>query len=123
MAEKIKDNIIRSFVVIRADNDTNTRRAVKDIVNYAGLHFVDGVREMNPAYADRILVQIMKTPLRAACEHAAVIATNDDGHYAVRRVKDKEFRPPAHLIIVDNWKHNEVFNELMVKPDKFPSFE
>lgn len=110
---------MNAFAVVRADSMPKVKIALCDLVRYAHLTFTDKARMIEPAFADNILVNVMKSPLRTCCEAASIVALEDDAAAAIGRVR--KIHPPAHIIIVSP-KH-EIFEELADSIDILPTVD
>ncbi len=54
--KKQLESNIRSLAVVRAEDMTKVNTALCDLVRYAHLTFADGARELEPVFADVIIV-------------------------------------------------------------------
>src|SRR3972149_5106520 len=88
---------INSLAVVRADDMSKVKTALCDLVRYARLSFADKARRLEPAFADNILIHVMKSPLRSCCEAASIVPLSDEASAAIGRVRKKH--PPAPGII------------------------
>ena len=91
---------MESFAVIRADDQAKLNTAISDLQRHGGLTFSMSPKELSPASADKILVNVMKVPLKKACRAAALVALNDDPGVAIDVLG--RIHPPAHVIIVSS---------------------
>jgi hypothetical protein len=91
---------MESFAVIRADDQAKLNTAISDLQRHGGLTFSTTPRELNPSSADKILVLVMKVPLKKACRAAAIVSLNDDPGVAIDVLG--RIHPPAHVIIVSS---------------------
>ena len=110
---------MNSFAVIRADDIDKVRVALCDLMRYAHLTFDGSARRLEPAFADNILVNIMKSPLRASCEAAAIVPLKDEASAAIGRLR--KIHPPAHIIIVSG--RHEIYYELSNYVHLLPEIE
>ncbi len=110
---------MNSFAVVRADDVNKVRVAMSDLVRYAHLTFDGKVRIIDPAFADNILVHIMRSPLRASCKFACIVALYDDASSAIGKLR--KIHPPAHVIIVSP-KH-DIYRELPNYIDLLPEMD
>jgi hypothetical protein len=110
---------MNSFAVIRADDMDKVRVTLCDLVRYAHLTFDGNVRELEPAFADDILVHIMKSSLRSHCEAACIVPLNEDASAAIGRLR--KIHPPAHVIIVSG--RHDIYYELINCVHLFPEME
>ena len=102
---KIGRDNMNSFAVIRADDFDKVRISLCDLVRYAHLTFADKPRKLEPAFADNILVHVMRSPLRDRCKSACIVLLNEDASAAIGRLL--KTHPPAHVIVVS--PRHEIF--------------
>lgn len=110
---------MNSFAVVRADDIDKVRVALCDLMRYAHLTFDGSARRLEPAFADNILVHIMKSPLRASCGAAAIVPLKDEASAAIGRLM--KIHPPAHVIIVSG--RHEIYYELTNYVHLLPEIE
>lgn len=110
---------MHSFAVVRADDISKVKTAICDLVRYAHLSFADKARILEPAFADNILIHVMKSPLKTCCEAASIVPLNEDASAAIGRIR--KIHPPAHIIIVS--PRHEIFHELANYIDILPEME
>ena len=91
---------MESFAVIRADDPVKLNTAISDLQRHGGLTFSVSPKELTPGMADRILVDVMKVPLKKQCKSAALVALTDDAGVAIDVLG--RIHPPAHVIIVSS---------------------
>ena len=116
---KIGENNMNSFAVIRADDFDKVRVTICDLMRYAHLTFDGKPRRLEPAFADNILVHVMRSPLRAHCEAACIVPLNEDASAAIGRLR--KIHPPSHVIVVS--PRHEIFHELTNYVDLLPEVE
>ncbi len=117
--EKQGEKNINSLAVIRADDISKVKTALCDLVRYARLTFADKARRLEPAFADNILIHVMKSPLRTCCEAASIVPLVDEASAAIGRIR--KIHPPAHVIIVS--PRHEIFHELINYVDILPEID
>ncbi len=117
--KKQGENNINSLAVVRADDMSKVRTALCDLVRYARLTFADKARKLEPAFADNILIHVMKSPLKSCCEAASIVPLNEDASAAIGRLR--KIHPPAHIIIVS--PRHEIFHELVNYVDMLPEID
>lgn len=110
---------IKSLVVVRADDSSKVKTALCDLIRYAHLTFADKARRLEPAFADEILVHVMKSPLRICCEAASIVPLTDEPSAAIGRLR--KIHPPAHVIVVS--PRHEIFHELVNYVDILPEID
>ncbi len=114
-----KQGEINSLAVVRADDTFKVRTALCDLVRYAHLTFTGSARKLEPAFADNILIHVMRSPLRTCCEAASIVPLADEASAAIGRLR--KIHPPAHVIIVS--PRHEIFHELINYVDILPEIE
>jgi len=115
--DKIGSENMNSFAVVRADDMDKVRVALCDLVRYARLTFDGKARRLEPAFADDVLVHIMKSPLKVHCEAACIVSLNEEASAAIGRIR--KCHPPAHIIVVSG-RHDiyyELVNYIHTLPD------
>lgn len=117
--EKTGRENINSLAVIRADDISKVKIALSDLVRYARLTYTDKARRLEPAFADKILIHIMKSPLRTCCEAASIVPLVEEASAAIGRIR--KIHPPAHVIIVS--PRHEIFYELVNYVDMLPEMD
>ncbi len=117
--EKQGENGVNSLAVVRADDISKVKTALCDLVRYARLTFADKARRLEPAFADNILVHVMKSPLRTSCEAASIVPLTDEASAAIGRLR--KIHPPAHVIIVS--PRHEIYHELINYVDILPEID
>ncbi len=110
---------MNSMAVVRADDVSKVKIALYDLVRYANLTFSDKARKLEPTFADNILTQIMKSPLKVCCSYAAIVPLEDQASIAIGRLR--KIHPPAHVIIVS--PRHEIYYELMNYVDILPEID
>lgn len=110
---------MKSFAIIRAENSGKVNVALRDLVRYGHMSFDDSPKRMDPRVADKVLVDVMHTPLRNACGSAAVVPLGDQASVAIGRLK--KIHPPAHVIIVS--PRHSVFSNLAKDIDSMPEMD
>ncbi len=117
--EKTGGENIHSLAVIRAEDISKVKIALHDLVRYARLTYADKARRLEPAFADKILIHIMKSPLRTHCEAASIVPLVEEASAAIGRIR--RIHPPAHVIIVS--PRHEIFYELVNYVDILPAID
>ncbi len=110
---------MNSFAVIRADDVSKVKTALCDLIRYAHVTFEDNAKIIEPAFADNVLVNVMKSPLKIACGAASIVSLKEDAAAVIGRVR--KIHPPAHIIIVS--PRHEIFNDLANTIDILPEME
>jgi hypothetical protein len=116
---KKKGENMNSMAVVRADDAAKVRIALYDLVRYGHMTFADHARKLEPTFADNILVHIMKSPLKACCQAAAIVPLEDQPSMAIGRLR--KIHPPAHVIIVS--PRHEIYHELVNYVDILPEID
>jgi hypothetical protein len=83
------------------------------------LTFDGKARKLEPAFADDILVHIMKSPLKAHCNAACIVSLNEEASAAIGRLR--KIHPPAHIIIVS--QRHDIYYELVNHMNMLPEME
>jgi hypothetical protein len=117
--DRIGSDNMNSFAVVRADDMSKVRTTLCDLIRYAHLSFEGKARKLEPAFADNILIHVMKSPLRTCCEAASIVPLNEDASAAIGRLR--KIHPPAHIIIVS--PRHEIYHDLTNFVDVLPEIE
>lgn len=111
---------MNSLAVIRADECSKLRTALHDLVKYGHISYADVPKRLEPNFADNILVNVMKSPLKSRCTAAVIVPLKDSASTAISKLR--KIHPPAHVIIVSS--RHEIYHELMdyieMLPEAFP---
>lgn len=116
---RIGSDSMNSFAVVRGDDMSKVRTVLCDLIRYAHLSFDGKARKLEPAFADNILIHVMKSPLRMACDAASIVPLNEDASAAIGRLR--KIHPPGHVIIVS--PRHEIYHELVNFVDILPEIE
>jgi hypothetical protein len=107
---------MNSLAVIRANDNSKLKTALRDLVRYGHLSYTDVPKKLEPSFADNILVDVMKSPLKSRCMAAAVVPLMNSASAAIDRLRT--IHPPAHVIIVS--PRYEIYYELIKYIEKLP---
>ena len=111
---------MNSLAVIRANDSSKLRTALHDLVKYGHMSYANVPKRLEPGFADSILVNVMKSPLKSGCTAAAVVPLMDSASATISRLR--KIHPPAHVIIVNPM--HEIYHELIgcikMLPEAFP---
>ncbi len=100
---------MNSLAVIRANDNSKLRTALRDLVKYGHMSYSGVPKKLEPGFADNILVNIMKAPLKGGSTAAAIVPLMDSASDAIGRLK--KIHPPVHVIIVSPM--DEIYHELI----------
>ncbi|NJD53819.1 MAG: DUF356 domain-containing protein [Candidatus Methanoperedens sp.] len=100
---------MKSLAVIRANDSSKLRTALRDLVKYGHISYAKVPKKLEPGFADNILVNVMKVPIKGGCVAAAIVPLVDSASAAIGRLK--KIHPPAHVIIVG--PRHEIYRELI----------
>ncbi|CAG1002420.1 hypothetical protein METP2_03384 [Methanosarcinales archaeon] len=111
---------MNSLAVIRANDSSKLRTTLHDLVKYGHMSYANVPKRLEPSFADSILVNVMKSPLKSGCTVAAVVPLMDSASAAISRLR--KIHPPAHVIIVS--PRHKIYHELIgcieMLPEAFP---
>lgn len=110
---------MKSFAVIRAENSGKVNVALRDLVRYGHMSFDDSPKKMDPRQADKVLTEVMHTPLKNTCGSAAVVPLGEQASVAIGRLK--KIHPPAHVIIVS--PRHSTYSHLVQNIRKMPEMD
>jgi len=115
----LKDKSKGTLAVIRAIDMSKVKITLYDLIRYAHLTFVGKAKMLEPAFADNILVKVLKTPLKNCCDAAAIVRLEEEPSAAIGRIRS--IHPPGHIIIVSS--RYEIFDELIESIDILPEID
>ena len=107
LSEKTSENL-NSIAVVRAKGMLQVKTAIRDFIRYGRVTFANRARLLEPEIADKILVNVLKSPLRMSCEAAAVVPLENEASAAIGSLR--KIHPPAHIIIVS--PRHEIYDRL-----------
>lgn len=97
-----------TFAVIRATTAKNINDTIRNLSNNVGISFADDPKDLDPEYADEILVSVLKSELKNKCGIAAIISINGNPSDIIKKLKTTP--SPAHIIIVTT--RHEIYKQL-----------
>lgn len=103
--------VYNSIAVLRSDDIYKIKGTLFDLAEYGDLSFVGNPKIIDTNYADNILIDVMKKPLKTPCLAAAAILLEEDASTAIDRIRKIHAR--SHIIIVSR-KH-EIFDDIVIK--------
>lgn len=106
-----------ALILIRGENNSKILNAIADVERHANLNLTTKPKKIDAKYADKIVENILKAPLRTKSEVATVFRVKEDTPTAI--VQIKKIHPPAHIIVIsndyDDYKElNKTLNEAKV---------
>lgn len=104
------------FALIRGKSRVYVDTALRDLLRHAHLTFAGTPRVCDPAFADNILVNVIKGPLKEECISAAVVELEDGPARAIYYVQ--KIHAPAHVVIVS--PTHEIYGSLLEKVGQMP---
>lgn len=109
----------KCLAVVRGNNRSGVITALCDLVRHARLIFAGTPKVCDPAFADNVLVQVMKGPLNARCGAAAVVQLENEPGRAIYLIR--KIRAPAHVVIVS--PQHDIYGGLMEDIDLLPDLD
>lgn len=100
-----------ALVLIRGENNSKILNAIADLERHAKLNLSTKPKMIDAKYADKIVENILKAPLRTKSNVAVAFRIKEDTATAIVQVK--KIHPPAHIVIISN--DYEDYNELNKK--------
>ena len=100
-----------ALVLIRGENNSKILNAIADLERHAKLNLSTKPKMIDAEYADKIVENILKAPLRTKSNVATAFKIKEDTATAIVQVK--KIHPPAHIVIISN--DYEDYNELNKK--------
>ena len=84
-----------ALILIRGENNSKILNAIADVERHANLNLTTKPKRIDAKYADKIVENILKAPLRTT-----VFRVKEDTSTAI--VQIKKIHPPAHIIVISN---------------------
>ncbi|WP_297983779.1 DUF356 domain-containing protein [uncultured Methanobrevibacter sp.] len=89
-----------ALILIRGETNSKILNAIADVERHANLNLATKPKKIDAKYADKIVENILKTPLRTKSKVATAFRVKEDTGIAI--VQIKKIHPPAHIIVVSN---------------------
>lgn len=89
-----------ALILIRGENNAKILNAIADVERHAKLNLATKPKVIDPKYADQIVENILKAPLRTKSNVAAAFHIKEDTATAI--VQIKKIHPPAHIVVISN---------------------
>lgn len=89
-----------ALVLIRGENNAKILNAIADLERHANLNLTTKPKKIDAKYADKIVENILKAPLRTKSNVATAFRIKEDTATAIVQVK--KIHPPAHIVIISN---------------------
>ena len=89
-----------ALILIRGENNSKILNAIADVERHANLNLVTKPKVIDAKYADKIVENILKAPLRTKSNVAAAFRIKEDTATAI--VQIKKIHPPAHIVVISN---------------------
>ena len=97
-----------ALVLIRGENNAKILNAIADVERHAQLNLSTKPKVIDAKYADKIVENILKAPLRTKSNVATAFRIKEVTSTAI--VQIKKIHPPAHIVVISN--DYEDYNEL-----------
>ena len=89
-----------ALILIRGENNSKILNAIADVERHANLNLVTKPKVIDAKYADKIVENILKAPLRTKSNVATAFRIKEDTATAIVQVK--KIHPPAHIVVISN---------------------
>lgn len=89
-----------ALILVRGENNSKILNAIADIERHADLTLVTKPKKVDPKFADKIVENVLKAPLRTKSKVAAAFRVKEDTTIVILQVK--KIHPPAHIVVVSN---------------------
>ena len=89
-----------ALVLIRGENNSKILNAIADVERHANLNLTTKPKVIDAKYADKIVENILKAPLRTKSNVATAFRIKEDTATAI--VQIKKIHPPAHIVVISN---------------------
>ena len=89
-----------ALVLIRGENNSKILNAIADVERHANLNLTTKPKKIDAKYADKIVENILKAPLRTKSKVATAFRIKEDTATAI--VQIKKIHPPAHIVVISN---------------------
>lgn len=107
------------LALVRGSNRSSVLTALSDLIRHARLNFAGTPKVCDPAFADNVLVQVMKEQLNARCHAAAVVQLENDPGRAIFMIR--KIRAPAHVVIVS--PQHDIYDGLLKNIGLLPDLD
>ena len=101
-----------ALVLIRGENNSKILNAIADVERHANLNLTTKPKKIDAKYADKIVENILKAPLRTKSKVATAFRIKEDTATAI--VQIKKIHPPAHIVVIDYKDLNRSLNDAKV---------
>ena len=89
-----------ALVLIRGENNSKILNAIADVERHANLNLATKPKKIDAKYADKIVENILKAPLRTKSKVATAFRIREDTSTAILQIK--KIHPPAHIVVISN---------------------
>ena len=89
-----------ALVLIRGENNSKILNAIADVERHAKLNLTTKPKRIDAKYADKIVENILKAPLRTKSNVATAFRVKEDTATAIVQVK--KIHPPAHIVVISH---------------------
>ena len=108
-----------ALVLIRGENNSKILNAIADVERHANLNLTTKPKRIDAKYADKIVENILKAPLRTKSKVATAFRIKEDTATAI--VQIKKIHPPAHVVVVSD--EYGAYSKLEYVLNKAPEFK
>ena len=89
-----------ALILIRGENNAKILNAIADVERHANLTLETKPKKVDPKFADKLVENVLKSPLRTKSKVATTFRVKEDTTIAILQVK--KIHPPAHIVVVSN---------------------
>ena len=89
-----------ALILIRGENNSKLLNAISDIERHANLTLISQPKDIDSAFADSLVENILNSELRTKSSVATAFFVKEDATLSIMQVK--KIHPPAHVVVVSD---------------------
>lgn len=110
-----------ALILIRGENNSKLLNAISDIERHANLTLISQPKDIDSAFADSLVENILNSELRTKSSVATAFFVKEDATLSIMQVK--KIHPPAHVVVVsDEYEGYKKLEELLYESKPFQGY-
>ncbi|WP_298502593.1 DUF356 domain-containing protein [uncultured Methanobrevibacter sp.] len=110
-----------ALILIRGESNSKLLSAIADIERHGNLNLVTKPCQIDAEFADSLVEDILKSPLRTKSSVATAFFVNEDPTLSIMQIK--KIHPPAHVVVVsDEYDGYGQLQKLLDSSKDFPGY-